>query len=103
MQTEAPNRNRKAKRATHGVFFINSQLEHPIPADLHTLYIHRARTERRQGLGGQLERGTASAGRGMEETMIKRKEEEKSGAGEKKNDIYKRRKERSLRRKNVES
>ena len=42
-----PTRSSKAKRATHGVFFINSQLEHPIPADLHTLYIHRDRTEAR--------------------------------------------------------
>lgn len=76
-----PTRSSKAKRATHGVFFINSQLEHPIPADLHTLYIHRDRTEARlrravRGMAGEGDggEGKTEARRGKEGGQTGRRE-----------------------------
>ena len=73
-----PTRNSKAKRATHGVFFINSQLEHPIPADLHTLYIHCDRTEARLRRAA---RGMAGEGDGGEGKMEVRRGKESGQTG----------------------
>ncbi|MPC45096.1 hypothetical protein E2C01_038781 [Portunus trituberculatus] len=70
-----PTRSSKAKRATHGVFFINSQLEHP---DLHTLYIHRDRTEARFRRAA---RGMAAEGDGEEGKTETRKGKEGGQTG----------------------